>query len=180
MDRTIFIPDENDKNLPAYTEWGYNSFGACYGRNYFLVSNCIEPCKIVYADGVLRFSLHGIYTGSSYDYYHDNKMSVSFGFPMESVSDYVNLVQLNNITKDIYAEDCTVKITMDGREETVEVLDGSILYFKRVQLLNIDEQPNRAILSGIFDLRFIRNGYPENISDGRFDVGINNETFYAY
>ena len=48
-----------------------------------------------------------------------------------------------------------------------------------VQLLKIDGEENRVILSGLFELRFLKKGRPETISDGRFDVGINND-FYRF
>ncbi|MDR0872806.1 MAG: hypothetical protein LBN27_04980 [Prevotellaceae bacterium] len=181
MDRTIFIPDEGDSTLPAYTEWGYNSFGADYERSYFLVSNNIVPCKVLYKDGKLSFSLNGIYKERGYGYYANVPMMISVSFPMSNVAGYTDLVQLNDVKINLAVADCTVKILKNEVEIPIDdVLDGSVLYFKRAQLLNIDESPNRTILSGTFDLRFIRGGYPESISDGRFDVGINNDVFYAY
>jgi hypothetical protein len=171
LDRTIFIPDESDPNLPAYTEWGYNSFGAKYERSYFLVSNSIIPCKILYQSGQLQFSLTG-----NIDY---EKKTLSFIFPFLSISDYSDLIQLNNKEINLADSDCIVKLSQrDGNDKILNVLNGT-LHFKRAQLLNIDDIPNRIILSGTFELRFIQNEFPEIISDGRFDLGINNNVFYA-
>jgi hypothetical protein len=39
-------------------------------------------------------------------------------------------------------------------------------------------EENRIILSGTFELRFLKNGHPESISKGRFDMGITDKNFY--
>ena len=57
--------------------------------------------------------------------------------------------------------------------EDITVLSGN-LFFKRVQLLRINDKENRAILSGTFELTFLRNQLPEILSYGRFDLGIAN------
>ena len=171
MDRTIFIPDDEDDTLPLYTEWGYNSFGAEYERDYFLVSNAISPCKIMYSDNQLQFSLSGKTRNDK------KEMTLTFIFPSTPMYDYQDLVQLHNSKIDLAANDCTVKITQDNVETILDVLRGE-LYFKRTQLLSIDDKVNRVILSGTFDLQFLQNGFPSYISDGRFDVGITQKIFY--
>ena len=176
MDRTIFIPDENDGNLPAYTEWGYNSFGAEYERTYFLATNNIVPCKIVYKDHQLQFFLDGRVTGN----YSGNRMTMAFIFPVEKpISNYADLMQLNNVKIDLATAGCTVKMVQNDNETILDVVGGE-LYFKRTQLLKIDDAVNRVILSGTFELRFLKNGLPTSMSDGRFDLGINDKVFYAY
>jgi len=172
MDKTIFIPDKEDANLPAYTEWGYNSFGAEYDGEYFLSSDAIEPCKIVYNNNLLQFSLSG-----KIGRYRE--MTLFFTFPFTQISDYKNLVQLNNVKIDLSANDCTVKMLQDGTTTTLNVLEGE-LFFKRAQLLRIDDEVNRVILSGTFNVRFLLNSLPANISNGRFDMGITNNIFYKY
>lgn len=176
MERTIFIPDKDDSNLPAYTEWGYNSFGAEYERDYFLVSNHIVPCNIVYnKDMQLEFSLSGIT-------HNDNKeMTLMFIFSsMPPMQDYKDLVQLNNVKFNLSDDNaCTVKIARDSNETILEGMRGEF-HFKRAQLLSIDDKVNRVILSGVFDLQFLKNGHPSYISDGRFDVGITQRVFYAH
>jgi len=181
MDRTIFIPDKTEPSLPAYTEWGYNSFGAIYdNRTYFLVSNNIAPCKILCKDGFLRFSLSGVFKAQNTPYSAEREqITLSFSFPEENTSQYPDLLKFNNKQINLADEDCSVKIIRGENERTLEVVDG-ILHFKRVQLLYIDDVPNRIILSGIFRLRFLENEFPTVISDGRFDVGINDNVFYAY
>ena len=171
MDRTIFIPDENDRNLPEYSEWGYNSFGAEYERDYFLVSNYIVPCKILYGNNEMQFSLHGTIR-------QNQEMSLLFIFPSEAMSSYADLLWLNNVEIDLSADDCSVKMIQNSIETTLDVLSGN-LHFKRAQLLSIDDAVNRVILSGVFELNFLRNGFPTTISNGRFDMGITKNVFYA-
>ena len=171
MDQIIFIPDKHDPNLPAYSEWGYNTFGAKYGIDYFVVSmsNYITPCAISYSDHQFQFELRGI-KGS------DETMWLLFIFPSEPMSDYKDLVKLpkNEIVLSA-ANDCTVKINNTLFQE----LNGK-LHFKRVQLLRIDGTMERAILSGIFELNFTKDGSHETISNGRFDLGINDKVFYSH
>jgi hypothetical protein len=182
MDRTIFFFYEEDASLPAYTEWGYNSFGAMYdNRTYFLVSNNIVPCKILYKEGDLRFTLSGIFRAEKPSKYGTEKeeVTLSISFPEKTIIHYSDLLMLNNKKIDLSDDDCVVKIIRGKNERTLEVKDGN-LHFKRAQLLYIDDVPNRVILSGVFELRFLENEFPTVISDGRFDVGINDNVFYAY
>jgi hypothetical protein len=158
--------------LPAYTEWGYNSFGAEFERNYFLASNSIIPCKITYTKGQLQFSLSGVVNGYK-------EMTLAFNFPTEKYYDYGDLVQLNDLKIDLSTADCTVKMSKDDKDTVLNIVEGE-LYFKRTQLLFIDDKVNRVILSGTFELRFVENNFPTNISNGRFDLGINENLFYSY
>lgn len=177
LDKTIFIPDEDDSNLPAYTEWGYNAFGAKYERMYFLATNDIIPCKIIYQDGILRFSLSG-HIGTGY-YYNEEKMTLTFSFPMSSpIREYSDLTALHNLEIDLTDASCEVKMAKDDHEAIINPLSGR-LFFKRTQLLRVDGKENRVILSGLFEISFLNDGIPERISDGRFDLGINKD-FYSF
>jgi hypothetical protein len=175
MDRTIFIPDEEDYHLPAYTEWGYNSFGAEYERSYFLATTSIVPCKIVYKNNQLQFALIGRVSGN----YYYNEMTLSFIFPLSQISDYEELMELNGKKINLADNNCTVKMLQGDNETTLEVSGGE-LYFKRAQLLRIDDKINRVILSGTFELRFLKNGLPSYMKEGRFDMGITENVFLAY
>jgi len=174
LDRTIFIPDDDDANLPAYTEQGYNTFGAEFDRDYFLVSNKIAPCKIVYKDNQLQFALSGnIRSGNK-------EMTLMFIFPyVLKDNDYTDLLQLRETKINLADNDCIVKILQEDKETILDVLEGQ-LYFKRTQLLSVDDQVNRIILSGVFEVRFLQNDFPVNISDGRFDLGITKNVFYSH
>ena len=176
MDRTIFIWDENDGNLPAYTEWGYNSFGAEYERVYFLATHSIVPCKIIYRDNQVQFSLNGRVS----DYYGE-EMSLIFAFPAtQTYREYYDLVGLNDVKIDLVAANCTVKMAQGNQEAIPLDVIGGELHFKRAQLLKIDDVVNRVILSGTFELRFLKNNFPTYLSNGRFDLGITKKDFYTY
>jgi len=174
MEKTVFIPDEDDRNLPAYTEWGYNSFGAKYERTYFTATYDIIPCKVVYRSGILNFNISGR-VGSGYN--NGSEMTLTFSFPASLVgennpmSDYKDLMVLHKKEIDLTDASCEVKLTKNSQTEVLSIFSGK-LAFKRAQLLRINEKENRVILSGTFDMRFLRNELPEVLSDGRFDFGI--------
>jgi hypothetical protein len=171
LDRTIFIPDENDRNLPAYTEWGYNTFGAEYEREHFLASQRIVPCKIMYENEQLRFLLSGIRGNNA-------EMALEFIFSVSQMDDYKDLTQLNGREINLASVDCTVKLWHGEIATELDILKGK-LHFIRTQLLYVDDSANRVILSGKFELSFWQKGFPANISDGRFDLGITNKYFYS-
>jgi len=170
LDRTIVIPDEDNPSLPAYTEWGYNSFGAVYERSVFVASNSIVPCKVVYKSDTLNFSLVGRY--------NRNDMVLTFSFPLSEVKKIEDLAVLNDHAVDLKSG-AKVSLTTNNQPTVLDVTSGQ-LDFKRFQLLRVDGQVNRIILSGTFDLKFLRNGLPETLSDGRFDMGITDRDFYSY
>ncbi|MDR1120970.1 MAG: hypothetical protein LBM08_08635 [Dysgonamonadaceae bacterium] len=180
LDKTIFIPDSDDSNLPAYTEWGYNSFGAQYERLYFVATNAVVPCKITYRNGFLNFHLIGNAVGSpGMGYYSAEDMMLTFTFPSSPMNDYKDLVALDNTVIDLTSEACILKMEKDGKGTTIVPLEGR-LFFKRAQLLRIDGEENRVILSGYFDVKFLNsNNWPEAISNGRFDVGINKDFYQS-
>jgi len=173
LEKTIFIPDDYDSNLPAYTEWGYNTFGANYERQYFFATYDIVPCKVVYQDGILNFSLCGC-IGPFYSFWSNNneKIILTFSFPTYPVKDFKDLMELHrkefNLLNNV---SCEVKMTKNFQKEVLTVLSGH-LNFKRAQLLRLDDKENRVILSGVFDLKFLENDIPVSISNGRFDLGI--------
>ncbi|MDR3193955.1 MAG: hypothetical protein LBT76_01515 [Tannerella sp.] len=179
MDRTVFIPDATDANLPAYTEWGYNSFGARYERNYFLVANSLVPCKVTYRDGVLNFSLTGrLAADAASNRYDTEKMTLTFAFPSSHIGDFTDLVSLHGREIDLTGDSCGVRMEREDLVALVRPVSGR-LTFGRAQLLRIDDVINRVILSGTFEVKFLLNSRPETISDGRFDVGIRDD-FYSY
>ena len=165
MEQTIFVPDSTDSSLPAYTEWGYNSFGALYERNYFLATNDIVPCKITYKNGIMTFTLSGRVKSSG-------NMTLYFSFPIsERMKDYSDLLVLHQKEIDLTNSTCEVRILNGSKTENITLLSAN-LFFKRAQLLRINDREDRVILSGTFDLSFLRNQLPEAMTKGRFDVGI--------
>jgi hypothetical protein len=179
LDETVFIPDVNDPNLPAYTEWGYNSFGAKYEQAYFVMHvdkydkygyKTDTPCKITYQQGILHFSFIGRITHREKMNDTDKKVTLTISFPVSPMGSFKDLQSLHNTTIDLTGTDCTLE--NGGDTTSIAPLSGH-LTIKRAQLLYVDDQLNRAILSGVFDL----NGKAEKFTDGRFDFGINASNF---
>jgi len=168
FDKYIFIPDKEDPNLPAYTELGYNTFGAKYGDSYFL-SNENSVVDVSYQNEILNLCLQ------SYQEYTDNteSMSLTFSFPSSPVQTYQDLASLNGTVIDLTGASCNLIMKKGATTDTLVVSSGH-LNFKRVQILRIDKIEDRAILSGTFDAQFLRNELPETISNGRFDFGVIN------
>jgi hypothetical protein len=177
MDQTVFIPDGKDKKLPAYTEWGYNSFGAKYEQSYFLATKDVDPCKIIYQDGTLHFHLTGKLTDNGNDRDKQENMELIFSFPFAPLDSYDGLVSLNGFKTDFPDASCKITLNRNFEPENI-VIQGGQLFFKRTQLLYIDGEKNRVILSGYFDLHFLRNGKTEQISNGRFDLGVNKNFYF--
>ena len=179
LDRTIFIPDENNPELPAYTEWGYNSFGAFFERNVLVSTHDIIPCKVVYENNMLSFSLIGQLRQYSWSSHAFEKTTLTFSFPLSEVKTIEDLSILHDTKIDL-AEHTIVDMRIENIPAyTLDVLSGEI-HFRRFQLLRVDGMLNRIILSGTFDLRFIRNEMPESISLGRFDIGLTERDFLSY
>ncbi|MDR1860619.1 MAG: hypothetical protein LBR06_06850 [Bacteroidales bacterium] len=197
IDRTIFVPDTSDSNLPAYSEWGYNSFGAKYDRrSYFLASNSYVPCKIIYKDDSLRVSFIGELNG--------DKATLTFAFALSSpVADISDLVVLRPATdgpdgneysiSGAAGKGCTINMVKETvtypsgynsqpltSVENINFIDGSIT-FKRIQKLRVDERDERVILSGTFEAKRLNSssGFPEALTDGRFDIGMSENDFIA-
>ena len=167
FDKYIFIPDKEDPNLPAYTELGYNTFGADYDDSYFLSSGS-SSYGTYYHNGILDLYLNGRQESK------DNTVSVDliFSFPSSPVHTYQDLAALNGTTVDLTGDSCRLIMEKGYQPADTLTVSNGHLNFKRVQILRIDREDDRAILSGTFDAQFLRNNASETISNGRFDLGI--------
>jgi len=181
LNKSIFIPDKDYPSLPAYTEWGYNTFGALYDREPFINSDLRVPSKIVCTGGKTSFSLKGHIGESRYYYYESNEKPIILNFDLYGFVpvSFSNLIELNDTIIDLTNPLCKVSLTLDTVKYNVTVLNGS-LNFKRAQNLMVDKQQYEIILSGIFDFQALINNEPTSISMGRFDVGIANDNFFKY
>jgi hypothetical protein len=181
LQKSVFIPDDDFPGLPAYTEWGYNTFGAYYDREIFIYNEYEVPAKVVNTEGITSFILNG--TRGSYYYYGysdgNNSMSLSFdliGFLPQS---YAELVALNDSVIDLLNPNCRVMVTMDGQKYQEQIIGGT-LHFKRVQNLIVDKEQVEVILSGTFEYQALINDVPFSVSLGRFDVAVGKNNFYVY
>ena len=178
--KSVFIADPDFSELPAYTEWGYNTFGAFYDRQLFLYSEQEVPGKVICTGGTTTFVLKGQKNSYGYYYWDDaNEMSVTFDLPLIQPAVYSDLINLNKIKFDLTGEGCRVSIHMDGETFEPQILQGE-LEFKKAQQLFVDTQLTEVILSGLFSFQALVNGEPISVSEGRFDVGIGSDNFFKY
>ncbi len=175
LKKSVFIPDSESPELPAYSEWGYNTFGAFYDREIFVSTDAQVPSKVFSSDTAMQLILEG---ERRYDYYtYYSEMSLTFtleGFTPEQFGD---LVALNDTIIDLDDPRCRVQLFEYSIEIPVKILSGS-LYFKRVQNLSVDKRPVEAILSGYFEFQAVIRDEPITVSEGRFDLGIGSDNFY--
>ena len=181
LDKSIFIPDKDYPGLPAYSEWGYNTFGALYDREPFVNTDLSVPVKVICTGGKTSFSLKGHMGESQYYYYVSTGEPVILNFDLlgfipASLSD---LVELNDTIIDLTNPLCKVSLTLDTIKYDLTVLNGA-LNFKRAQVLIVDKQQYEIILSGIFDFQTLINNEPTSVSNGRFDLGIAYDNFFKY
>jgi hypothetical protein len=180
LDKSVFIPDKDYPELPAYTEWGYNTFGALFDRELFLYNDFSVPAKIINTGGKTSFTLKG-HKGQTGNYYSNNVNSMSlnfdlYGFLPESFS---ALIALNDTIIDLTNPQCKVSLTVDTVKTQVKILNGT-LDFKRAQNLIVDKQQYEVILSGTFEFQALIANEPKSITVGRFDIGIGVDNFFKY
>lgn len=174
LKESTFVPDPDNPELPAYSEWGYNTFGCFYDRLAFVSDDYTVPVKVIVNDSSTSFEFAGRLAGT--DYYNNN-MTLSFKFSNLKPADYSTLATLNQEVYDLKDTVIVVTVTTNNVESDIEIISGN-LEFKRAQLLSVDEEELETILSGYFDFKAIINGEPITVSDGRFDVGIGEDNFY--
>ncbi len=178
LQKSIFIPDESYPNLPAYSEWGYNTFGAYFDRDLFIYNDYNVPVKVINTGGKTSFILIGQKGNSDY-YSVRNDMSVCFDLYGFDPVTYQDLVLLNDSVIDLTNPLCKVRIKIDTTETVANILNG-ILTFKRVQNLIVDKQNTEAIVSGTFEFQTFYKDEPVSLTHGRFDVGVGIDNFFKY
>lgn len=171
LKKSVFIPDPDKPGLPLYSEWGYNTFGAYIDRATFVSNDDDTPGKFVIEGGVSTFSLNG-HRSNSY-----SSRTLEFRLPGITADTYDDLVSLHEKTFNLLDEGTVVSMTTDWSQSQVEVIEGE-LKFQRAQHLIVDGTPFQVILSGTFELKLKIDNIPVTISDGRFDVGITEDSFY--
>ncbi|MBO7497393.1 MAG: hypothetical protein J6T98_12660 [Salinivirgaceae bacterium] len=189
LERSIWISDPDDFNLPKYTEWGYNTFGAKMDGSYFLSCWRENPCSMEWHanDSTLEFTMNGCQTLNDYmvfDGYITKKdyMSLTIIFPCDSVIDnYKKLYLLDGKTIDLTDTTVKVLVTLESHNywtEPITDIRSGELCFKRIQNLYVDGKFEESIVSGTFDIRYVKDGEKTRMSDGRFDIGINQSFFW--
>jgi hypothetical protein len=180
LKRSVFIPDQVYPDLPAYTEWGYNSFGAYYDMVPFISNDYGVTAKFINTGGKTSFSLTG-HMSQGYHYYYDgDEASLIFDFYGFDPQSYTDLISLNNHTVNLAGTDCRIRVIKDTASYDLDILNGT-LSFKRAQNLFVDKKLSEVILSGTFGFQALVDGEePVSVTLGRFDVGIGFDNFFRY
>jgi hypothetical protein len=169
LQRPIFIRDKKYPDLPQYSEWGYNTFGAYINDDVFVSGDYLwEPASVMQGDTAMILSFHGEKRSKGKD---TTDMIMYFNINRSS-SRYVEfLLSLNDSVIDLGTSSNQVQIMSDTTLYPVTINNGE-LHFKRVQNLIVDMQPMETIFSGTFEFQGIMNGNPVSVTLGRFDVGV--------
>jgi hypothetical protein len=184
LSRSIFIHDPEFMELPAYSEWGYNTFGAYYDREIFVSNNKAVPVKVMATDSSFTFMLSGQkgetghYFNDYFDYYYydPTPMKMTFDLPGFFPLTYQDLVNLNDVTFDLKDTLCKVMVSIDNNNYPAVIYSGE-LKFKSAQNLHVDMNQAEVILSGYFELKASINNEFISISEGRFDLGVSTDNF---
>ena len=60
LHRSIFVRDKQHPDLPQYSEWGYNTFGAYFNEDVFVSGDYLwEPASVTQGDTSMVLSFHG-------------------------------------------------------------------------------------------------------------------------
>ncbi len=186
LEKSVYHADPDYPSLPAYSEWGYNTFGAYYERMLFVYNDNEIPAKFINTGGITRFILKGQLDQVNYNddpYYYSGSnhpsMSITFELPGFSPQIYTDLLQLNDTIIDLTGPGCNVSAVIGNDSIDMQLFNGN-LQFKRAQHLLVDKASLQVILSGYFDFKALVQGEPISVSYGRFDVGIGDQDFYYY
>ena len=177
LKKSVFVYDKEFTDLPAYSEWGYNTFGAYYDRIPFVSNNMVVPAKVIVQNNTMAFVLAG--QKQSGNYYSNSEMTITFKMPGFTPADYTGLLLLNDTVLDLSKPAYQVLVSIDTIKYTATILSGELKY-KRAQNLLVDKKQIEVILSGYFEFKALINDKPITVSDGRFDVGISSDNFYTY
>jgi hypothetical protein len=180
--KSVFIEDSKFPDLPQYSEWGYNTFGAYYDREVFVSNDYEVPAKFIVTNHITSFVLTG--QNGAYSHYFDSYTIMSMTFNLSDLlpqvsMDWQTLITLNDTIFDLKNSAYQVLITLGTVTDTAKIIEGE-LTFKRAQNLFVDKNPVEVILSGYFDFKALIKNKPVTISEGRFDVGVSRDNFYNY
>jgi len=178
--KSVMIYDKELTDLPAYSEWGYNTFGVYYDREVLISNDKEVPLKVIVTNNQTSFVFTGQKGSYSYYnfYYHPMTLSLTLTDYVPTV--YSDLLVLHDSTINLNSKNCKVELSIDDTNNIpVKVIDGQF-YFKRIQKVKVDKKSQELILSGYFDFKALVNGKPITFSNGRFDLGLANANFYKY
>jgi hypothetical protein len=172
LEKTIFYPDPEFPDLPIYSEWGYNTFGAYYDRQVFTSTKDIVPLKVIVKDGITSFRFSGRLG-------YSKEMTLTFTMNDFQPAIYQDLIALDKKTINLKEPAYGVQIKIDGKVQQMYLLGGKIDFVKAQNLI-VDKKPEQVILSGTFEFQIVIDDEPFTISRGRFDQGISYDNFFRF
>lgn len=176
LKKSIMIYDPEYPELPIYSEWGYNTFGAYFDRDIFISNDTDVPAKLVATSTQATLTFAG--SKNPYGSFgSDSYMALAFTFTGFSPKVPTDLAELHNRTFDLTSPSVQVTVWINGTQHTPRIFSGT-LFVKRYQNLFVDKKLEEVILSGLFEMRMELNGKPLTLSNGRFDVGISPDNFF--
>lgn len=169
LQRSIFVRDIKYPDLPQYSEWGYNTFGAFINEDVFVSgAELWEPASVMQNDTAMILSFHGELRSQGRD---TTDMIMYFTITRSSPVYAKFLSGLDDSIIDLSASSNQAQIMTDNSLFPVTITHGEI-HFKRVQNLVVDMEPMETILSGTFEFEGNMDGNPVRVTLGRFDVGV--------
>jgi hypothetical protein len=184
LKKSIFVPDPDDNRLPAYSEWGYNTFGAHidddannYNYDVFIYNDDFTPLNIAANGSYTEFQFYG----SLYDDYRHNDDPVTLIFRSTSIHPTTaeDLMEQNNKTYQLNTSDFAVYLKSGGISTKLTITSGT-LTFQRVQKVLVDKRYTEMILSGYFEFSGSANGNTFHFTDGCFDIGVKDSYNFSY
>ncbi len=173
----VWIDDDEFAGLPAYTEQGYNTFGAYINGQTFTSNRNEYITQISFQSGdqTLTLSLEPFYARLS----PTNIGKLSFTFPYSHINKYTDLRNLQGTKIDLTNNNVEVQVLTNSElsaEQTITVESGE-LNFQRVQILTVDNEVLEAIVSGTFEFNGSNDQLLLNVTHGRFDAGVDANNF---
>ncbi len=167
--KTIFISDPDFPELPIYSEWGFNTFGAYIDREPFVSSENIQPAKIIVINDTLKLLFRGRYKNT-----FTEMIFMLKGYKPKNPFD---LIMMNSVQIDLRKDNCKIQFMQDSNVKNLDIIEGE-LYFKKIQRLWVDEEEVKTIISGYFSFKTFFGKEPVAIYQGRFDLGIGYDNFF--
>jgi hypothetical protein len=171
LSRSVFINDPTNPGLPAYSEWGYNTFGAYIDRKVFVSENYELPTKIIVNGDTLKMQFRGRM--------NNLPTTLRFWFIGYNPLSFKDLTSFNDKKIDLKSDNCIITYTENNVTKTLRIIEGE-MHFVKAQNLYIDKELTRTILSGKFQFKTFFDNEPIAITNGRFDFGIGYENFYNF
>ena len=189
IDETIWVSDSNNRHLPAYTEWGYNTFGARVNDGYFISRRYgySSPCRFTSGNDNMLMEMTG-YDDIHYGLKDDRMVGLNIDFKFQHIAQYKELIELNGKSFDlsdngqVNAVELVFNSWQERGDEDVTcrmTVERGTLTFSKVMLLRIDEDDEEAIVAGTFEIYgTLDNGKKYHITKGRFDFGVNERNLF--